>query len=217
MDIVSDSLNRVSGSLNRVSGSLKRVSGGLRLTPRTCLLAGIIALAIALAGCTAPGSGSAATSEVVSPSSTAEAPPQYTANSWRELIADSCRSFYDGCNQCRRADGASEAACTRRACLRYEQPRCLDPMQNAEPVTTYQCGDRTLDVLRHQYTVAGQTETLADNQVALHEHNSASVDVLSRSESASGEKFTSGNMQFWSKGNEATWMLGSTRLQCSRR
>lgn len=51
---------------------------------------------------------------------------EYDQNSWQEMIDDSCLSFSDGCNTCRREPGSNIAACTRKACMRYEKPECLD-------------------------------------------------------------------------------------------
>ena len=50
----------------------------------------------------------------------------YDANSWKTLIPESCLSFYDGCNNCRRSAAGEVAACTRKACVKYQEPRCLD-------------------------------------------------------------------------------------------
>jgi diacylglycerol kinase family enzyme len=50
----------------------------------------------------------------------------YDANSWKTVIAKSCSSFFDGCNNCRRAGNTDIAACTRKACAEYEEPKCMD-------------------------------------------------------------------------------------------
>ena len=50
----------------------------------------------------------------------------YSSQSWRETIPESCRVFFDGCNPCRREPGAEAAACTRKACVKYREPVCLD-------------------------------------------------------------------------------------------
>jgi hypothetical protein len=55
-----------------------------------------------------------------------DSPPEYGPDSWRERIAPDCLAFFDGCNHCRREPGASVAACTRKACSRYDEPHCLD-------------------------------------------------------------------------------------------
>ena len=51
---------------------------------------------------------------------------KYDYDSWRTIIQDSCESFFDGCNNCRRSPGADVAACTRKMCPEYEKPVCLD-------------------------------------------------------------------------------------------
>ena len=56
----------------------------------------------------------------------------YDQNSWKDMIPESCTSYFDGCNTCRRAEGAEVAACTRKACFEYQKPECLE-----ETVTMY--------------------------------------------------------------------------------
>ena len=51
---------------------------------------------------------------------------EYNFNSWKTIIPDSCLSFYDGCNNCRRNKPGGVAACTRKACEKYKKPVCLD-------------------------------------------------------------------------------------------
>lgn len=50
----------------------------------------------------------------------------YNQNSWKIIISDTCLSYFDGCNNCRRTEGSDIAACTRKACAQYEKPTCLD-------------------------------------------------------------------------------------------
>jgi hypothetical protein len=50
----------------------------------------------------------------------------YDMNSWKSIIPDSCLSFFDGCNNCRRAEAGKIAACTRKYCETYSRPVCLD-------------------------------------------------------------------------------------------
>lgn len=58
--------------------------------------------------------------------SSAPMPMEYNADSWRTIIPAACTRFFDGCNQCTRAAGAEMAACTRKACMSYQKPACLD-------------------------------------------------------------------------------------------
>ena len=50
----------------------------------------------------------------------------YDQNSWETIIPGSCLSFSDGCNNCRRSTASGIAACTRKACVKYKKPVCLD-------------------------------------------------------------------------------------------
>lgn len=50
----------------------------------------------------------------------------YDEQSWKTIIPDSCQSFSDGCNICNRAEGSDIAACTKKFCVTYEKPACLD-------------------------------------------------------------------------------------------
>jgi len=48
----------------------------------------------------------------------------YDAESWKTEIPSTCKSFFDGCNNCGR-DG-SRVTCTRLGCDTYQKPQCLD-------------------------------------------------------------------------------------------
>lgn len=50
----------------------------------------------------------------------------YNSESWKSLIPESCQAFSDGCNNCRRVEGSSDAACTMMFCETYQEPVCLD-------------------------------------------------------------------------------------------
>ncbi len=50
----------------------------------------------------------------------------YDALSWKSIIPESCMNFSDGCNTCVRNPENGVVACTQRACIKYERPRCLD-------------------------------------------------------------------------------------------
>lgn len=51
---------------------------------------------------------------------------EYTAESWKTLIPESCSAFFDGCNYCNRAEGTDNMACTLKYCEKYEEPKCMD-------------------------------------------------------------------------------------------
>lgn len=71
---------------------------------------------------------------------TVEDPEAYDQESWKTMIAEDCRTFFDGCNTCQRAPGADAAACTRKACMEYEKPRCLDGESPTPSEPTADCG-----------------------------------------------------------------------------
>lgn len=56
----------------------------------------------------------------------------YNQESWKTVIPSTCRSFNDGCNNCRKM-GNEEAACTRMLCEQYEKPKCLDGEAGDKP------------------------------------------------------------------------------------
>jgi hypothetical protein len=87
-----------------------------------CLIAFLVFTLLGVGGCREE---SAAPTPEPTPQSD-EQPVEYDADSWRALIPDDCVAFFDGCNRCRRAPGRELAACTRKACVRYEEPICLD-------------------------------------------------------------------------------------------
>lgn len=73
------------------------------------------------------------------PSPTAPTKEVYDQKSWETIIEDTCVSFSDGCNTCRRMpDGG--AACTRKGCSRYEKPKCLDEETASEGVKSEYIG-----------------------------------------------------------------------------
>lgn len=54
----------------------------------------------------------------------------YNFESWKEIIPSGCKSFFDGCNNCIRSENSDLAACTKKACLEYSEPKCLDAKEN---------------------------------------------------------------------------------------
>jgi len=81
------------------------------------LLALLIASALSLSACAVQND-----QDATSP----DDQPRYDQSSWKSMIPDSCDSFFDGCNNCKRTPGSELAACTRKYCEVYEKPRCLD-------------------------------------------------------------------------------------------
>jgi hypothetical protein len=60
------------------------------------------------------------------PASGSEETVRYDQNSWQQLIPPDCKAYFDGCNTCRRNFETGLAACTRKACMTYSEPHCLD-------------------------------------------------------------------------------------------
>merc|ERR1712154_617586 len=54
-----------------------------------------------------------------------------------------CKSWFDGCNMCS-CDGGKVGACTKRACLRMEQPKCMDEQdkQPCKKLSADECASR---------------------------------------------------------------------------
>lgn len=55
---------------------------------------------------------------------------------WKEVIAPSCQSFFDGCNVCNRVEGSDVVACTKMACQTYERPVCNDTKEDVSENST---------------------------------------------------------------------------------
>lgn len=56
-------------------------------------------------------------------------PMTYDQNSWQTMVAASCMSFFDGCNNCNRSSEDGAVGCTKKFCQQYEEPKCLDGEQ----------------------------------------------------------------------------------------
>ena len=147
---------------------------------------------------------------------------QYDMNSWQTMIPASCESFFDGCNQCRRAAGSDNAACTRKACQVYEKPRCLD-----EPITEgsmggapfngklakFNCdGDTTLRVYYQEYVSGDMIVALEPDEMMLVDEQTHTAHRLKRERAASGAKYSSQGLEFWEKGGEAMVSKDGQRL-----
>ena len=137
----------------------------------------------------------------------------YDADSWKDLIADDCKAFFDGCNLCRRAEGSAVAACTRKACAVYEEPRCLD-----EPITEGAVGstpfdgrrvrfdcddDRRFSVYYDEYVSGDQRVRLAAYEIMLSDPQTHTAYRLERVRAASGAKYANDTLEFWEHGGEA--------------
>lgn len=58
--------------------------------------------------------------------------PEYTSESYKTMIPQACKSFFDGCNNCFRTEGSEDVGCTKMFCQKYEKPKCLDSENNQE-------------------------------------------------------------------------------------
>lgn len=153
-----------------------------------------------------PGSGP-------EPSPPAAVQEEYGANSWRDLIPDSCLNFYDGCNNCTRPEAGADAACTRRACFTYGQPRCLDDQAAGEDepqsssinrTEAFQCDDgNRFSVVFGEYIADDQRVKLDADQIVLRDAQTHTATFMNLAPSASGARYLGDGLEFWSKGREA--------------
>ena len=137
---------------------------------------------------------------------------QYDMNSWKSMIDEQCRSFFDGCNNCIREPG-KVGACTMKACASYQRPRCLDEAaevpQSGEPMAPkqvhYVCdGGSRFSVSYHEYVQDDQRLRLRDDEIMFSDRQTLTAYRMQREPSASGEKYTdSAGLQFFARGDEA--------------
>ena len=132
---------------------------------------------------------------------------EYNANSWQTIISDTCRVYFDGCNNCTRNMNNGIAACGRKACFQYQEPKCLeDPYatSNEPKVAQFSCsGRKSFRVFYVEYTAGDQKLRLKNGQAMFVDGQTHIAEVMTRQPSASGEKFVSGDLTFWSKESEA--------------
>lgn len=50
----------------------------------------------------------------------------YNQDSRKTMIPETCKSFFDGCNNCNKGENKEQTACTMMYCETYQQPKCLD-------------------------------------------------------------------------------------------
>ena len=137
-------------------------------------------------------------------------------NSWKTIIGDECRSFSDGCNNCFREPGKM-AACTRKACSAYQQPRCLDEQAAAGSAARqfdYACdAGKTFSVSYHEFTQDDRRLKLRESEIMLSDHQTRIIYRLQREPSASGVKYLdAAGFLFFAKGDEALVMEQDSRL-----
>ena len=147
----------------------------------------------------------------------------YNENSWKTIVDESCRSFFDGCNTCSRADGSDMETCTEMFCMEYQKQVCLDSQaMNPEEITapsrgkkvSYQCDEGNKFMVSFGEYVSGDSiMKLQPEQVMFSDTQTRTATVMNRTVAASGEKYQSdGGMIFWSKGTTAMVMQGEENL-----
>lgn len=146
----------------------------------------------------------------------AEAPVQYDQDSWQKVIPEDCLHFTDGCNQCSRSAEGGVAACTRKTCFHYEMPRCLDETEAKKPDNFrklhYSCeGGAELWVFYDEYRSGDSRVKLTSEQVYLSDSSVNTAYLLTRTPSASGEKYTNGKVTYFAKAGEAMVMAGGAK------
>ena len=128
------------------------------------------------------------------------------------MIPDTCQSFFDGCNNCRRSPGSSVAACTRKYCEKYAKPICLDEQSEQEMIKSmparvvhYTCErGQQFDVFYGEYVSGDQKVKLNTEQMMFADKQDHTTYLLKRIRSASGIQYSDGKLIFWAKGKEAT-------------
>ncbi len=169
------------------------------------------------AGCVSMGKGPTSESK---PAETG----QYDINSWQQMISKDCLAFFDGCNTCRRNPDTGLAACTRKACVAYAKPYCLDEEASAgttggrrvpAPAQTisYTCdGGSGFTVSYGEYRSGDQRSRLKKDQIMFSDHQERSARPLNRVRSASGKRYSDGNITLFAKGKEAVVQQGGELL-----
>lgn len=139
----------------------------------------------------------------------------YTADSWKDMIPSTCQSYFDGCNNCNKAEGSEHAACTMKFCDSYEKPECLDNAVNADEAMTapdngrkfaYECADEnSFTTAYDEYVTGDAIVKLGDDEMMMSDKQDRTAYLFTRVVSASGEKYESEEGRiFWGKGTTAT-------------
>lgn len=175
-------------------------------------------LAVLLAGCSPEQAENAETVETAMSSSLAAAQDKATSygpDSWKSIIPESCAHFFDGCNTCTRAPDAKMAVCTRKACMAYKEPKCLDEKTTGSDFqqADYTCeGGETFKVFRGEYRGGDMRVKLKADEIWLSDTQTRTAHRMQRVPSASGEKYADGGISFWAKGSEAMVQKGEETI-----
>lgn len=155
----------------------------------TLLMLGLLAL---LVGCSAP----------------ADKPVTYDSNSWKTLIDPGCQAYFDGCHQCRSAEGAQMGVCTRKACVEYQKPYCMDQASREYTRHDYTCeGGETFLVFYGEYRASDMRVKLENDEVWFSNTQTRTAHRLKQVPSASGARYADDQLIFWVKGDEAIVLI----------
>jgi membrane-bound inhibitor of C-type lysozyme len=185
-------------------------------TASSLRLAVVLISAFLVAGCVAKQDPVTMTEPASSKSAAVDS--AFDMDSWQTIIGDDCRSFFDGCNNCFREPGKM-AACTRKACAVYQQPRCLDDEAGAASAPAakrldYACdGNNSFSVSYREYVQDDQRLRLKDSEIMFSDDQTRTAYRLQRERSASGEKYINAEgFEFFAKGDEALVRQQGTSL-----
>ena len=146
---------------------------------------------------------------------------EFDSDSWQTRIPDSCSRFFDGCNQCRRTPGTVQATCTRKACVRYLEPKCLDEdsavanvaEQEQPKKEDYLCdGNNQFSIYYGTYLTEVQRLKLTAEEVMLADRQSLSAYKLTKKMLGSVVVFTDGKFALQSLGDEVQITLENELL-----
>lgn len=143
--------------------------------------------------------------------------PVYDQHSWKTMIAPECKTFFDGCNTCRRAPGGIEAACTRKACMEYLKPKCLDDSSKVEQPNIKQQtfasdGSLRFRVYFGSFASCQQSLRLQQDQVMFVNGRSHTAPLLTHISEVSVSRYCDRLTTFWAKGSNALVTSSETPL-----
>lgn len=162
--------------------------------------------------------------EAPQPMATSIQGPTYDANSWKTLIPADCTSFFDGCNNCRKAPGKGMAACTKKMCREYQKPFCRDSVLSPTPgvpspkqannvprVDEYHCDEGSFKVFHNEFVADDQRMKLNKDQVMFSDAQTHTSSLLTRELSATGKKYSNNDIALWVNGSEAMVSIKNKR------
>lgn len=158
----------------------------LRTIVRSCFA---ITLCLSLAACANNGSQ----------------PQSDQESRWQALGEPNCKTYFDGCNTCTRNPESGISACTKKECVDYETPRCLDDADKTltDAVTgprllRFRCsGNNRFTLYFGEYLVADKRIALEDSQIMFVDAATRIAEVMTERATASGRKFVSGETTLW--------------------